>query len=135
MAEYLRLVELLLVILFVFGLLFSFIAIIARFLKGSRGVWTAWAVYVALLTGGCVYRLSGLAGGAPNSVPRMFYYCAVALAGVGVPLAVAAACTNELASRRPAMRVQWQLVLSWLAAMSAAPAGVLLIFVVDRIAL
>lgn len=135
MAEYLRLVPILATILFVFGLLFSFIATIARLMRGSRGVWTAWALYVPLLTGACVHKLSGLALEASGSGPRVFYYCVVALAGVGVPLAIAAACVNELAARRPAMRVQWQLMLSWAAAMGSAPVGVLLIFVVDRLAL
>jgi hypothetical protein len=124
----------LLTILAAFGLLFAVVATVAMHFRGPRGVWIAWAVFVPLICGACVYKLSGLAAGAPGSITHAGYYGLLALAVIGLPLWCAARGLILLAARRTLVQRHWQALAAWALGMAAAPAGLLAMFAVEALA-
>ncbi len=118
---------------------FLLIAWAARHRFGARGLWTTWALTVPFVTGACAYKLSGWAYHAPDAAVRSVYYAAVALASVGVPLAVGAVVLERATRGRragaltigdvtPALRA---IGIAWLATVATAPLATLLMMVVD----
>jgi hypothetical protein len=132
--EYLELLPTLLYIIAAFAALFCVIAGVAKHLQGARGVWIAWAVYVPLVTGSCIYKLSGFLYPDSETPIRVVYYGAVALTSIGFPLWCGARALVDFSARRPGMREAWQVVAAWAVSMATAPVGLLLMFVVDTIA-
>lgn len=134
MDEYLHLLPTLLYILAVFGLVFSIVAVVAKHLRGQSAVWMAWSGYVLLVTVSCIIGLSRVGSEDGGMAARLVYYAAVALASIGFPLWCAARTLLALSARTPAIREQWQVLGAWTASVATAPLGLLLMFVVDRIA-
>ena len=134
MAEYLRLLPTILLILAVFGLVFSVVAGVAKRLRGPRAVWVVWGVYCALVSVSCIIALSRLDSADGGAIARLVYYVAVAGVSIGFPLWCAARALLELAERKPAIREPWQVAGAWVVSVATAPIGLLLMFGVDRIA-
>ena len=134
MLEYLRLLPTILMLLAVFGLLFCIVAGVAKRLAGARSVWIVWGIYVPLVTGSCVYGLSGLAVPGSDTGARVVYYCAVALGGIGFPLWCAGRALLDLARQRSPLKEHWQVLAAWAVSIATAPLGLLLVFIVDSIA-
>ena len=130
----LQMLPTLLVILAAFGLLFAIVATVAVRHRGAPGVWITWAVYVPLVCGACVFKLSGVASGAPGSVARAGYYGLLALAVIGLPLWCAGRGLLLLDARRPRVEGHWQALATWALGMAAAPAGLVAMFVVEAVA-
>ena len=134
MVEYLALLPTLIYILAAFAALFCVVAGVAKHLRGSRAVWITWALYVPLVTGSCIYSLSGVSFPTAGTPVRLLYYCAVSMASIGFPLWCGARALVDLSARRPVLRAPMQVLASWAVSVGTAPVGLLLMFVVDSIA-
>jgi len=134
LVEYVSLLPTLLYILSAFAALFCVVAGVGKHLRGPRTVWAVWGVYVPLVTGSCIYALSGLRVPDDETPIRVLYYGAVSLASIGFPLWCGARMLVDLDRRRPPMREPLQVAAAWGVSVATAPVGLLLMFVVDAIA-
>jgi hypothetical protein len=135
-------VDTLLVLLYILAVLaptFLLVAWAAHYRFGARGLWITWALTVPFVTGACAYKLSGWASHAPDAAARSVYYAFVALASVGVPLAVGAVVLGRTwrGRRLPAARlaaaeaVLRVIGIAWVATVAMAPLATALVMVVD----
>jgi len=90
-----------------------------------------------LLTGSCVYALSGIAGGAAT-ISRVLYYVLVASASVAFPLAVSAAMLSRNVGGAPhpmTNRFGWlrPTVTAWGASLAVTPIAAAAVIALDRV--
>ena len=125
---YLDLVPTILTILAWFGGGFVTVATLLRQRFGSRAVWSFWAIYLAGISATCIYKLSGLRYGVfASTAGRAVYLGAVALAGVGIPLALSA---FVLVRKNSGSNVR-AAIFAWMACVATTPLAVSLVAIVD----
>ncbi|HEX6574252.1 MAG TPA: hypothetical protein VF042_04710 [Gemmatimonadaceae bacterium] len=125
---YLDMVPTVLTVLAWFGGGFVAVAAFLRQRFGARAVWGFWIIYLVGITATCVYKLSGLRYGVfASTLGRAVYLGAVALVGVGIPLALGALV---LVRRNSGSNVR-AAVFAWMACVATTPVAVSLVAVVD----
>ena len=128
---YLSLLPTLLVVVASFGALFCLIGWAAHRYAADIGVWLAWALYVPVVSAGCILKLTGIRWGAPVQPDLVLYYIGVSFAGIGLPL-LASTLVFVTDSRRSMPRpAPSSLLVAWIAAMATTPLAIAAIAVVD----
>ena len=132
MVSYLRLIPTVYVVLAAFGALFVLIASLLRAWLGTRYVWTFWAIYFAVVSISCIYKLSGLELGITTSaLGHTVYLITVAFVAVGIPLALGAFVLTRNAEHATLHATVRNAGKSWLVIVAMTPAAVALVAAVD----
>ena len=129
---YIRLLPTLFVVITTFAALFITVVSLLRVQFGRKVIWPFWGFYLAAVSISCVYKLSGLRYGvAPSTIGRAVYLLFVAVAGLGVPLALGASILARKAEPKTLHVGIRSAAVAWLACVFATPAAAALVAVVD----
>ena len=128
---YLTLIPVLLVVVASFGALYCILAWLALNYGNRFGAWIAWALYVPAASLACILKLTGIASGGPVQPALVFYYFAVAFAGLGLPLLASTLVLTSSARRSSLPAAPASVLIAWIAALATTPLAVALVAIVD----